>query len=277
MDAGFRRLVLALGQGEAGPATLRGAAALARLLRLGLHCVLIEDAALAALPALPFVRELRMPTRQWRALEPALLADDLAAAEAALRRELARLGIEAALEVQRGDPVVCMGEVCVAGDIVVLAAAGQPRLHPQEMLQQVALRSAASVLLLPAGPMAAGGTAAGGGAVAALAAMPDDAALDAAARIAAAADMNLLVLLAAGDPAAAMAHAVRRGVPAQRVTVRLATGDAALEAALGAERPVLLVLDHAAWDASDMAEALARRRAVPVLLLETRAGVSRPA
>ena len=150
--APFQRLVLAVAHGEAGPALLGHAAEAARLLHLALHCVLIEDEALARLPALPFIRELRLPTHDWQPLDPARLAAEHEAAEAALRRTLealaARLGIAQALEVQRGDPVLCFGGLCTAGDIVVLA----DRPHREAHLRSLARRSPAAVMLLPAGP-----------------------------------------------------------------------------------------------------------------------------
>jgi hypothetical protein len=262
----FRRLVLAVGHGEAGPATLRGAAAAARLLDLALHCVLIEDEALHLLPALPFARELRLPTHEWRPLDPAGLAQDLAATEAALRRELAsiaaRLGIAQVLEVQRGDPEACLGGLCVAGDIVVLAAKPDSRLH------QAALRSAAAVLLLPAAvppPTAV---------VAVLLAGPDDPALEVASRIAQGSGAALLAVLAGGDPGAVAARVAQFGIGADRLVLRAAAGRdlPALIAALGGTRAQLLVLDLATWDGAGeggpvLAEALAQARGVPVLLL----------
>lgn len=259
----FRRLVLAVGHGEAGAATLRGAAEAARLLRLALHCVLIEDEALHLLPALPFARELRLPTHEWRPLDPARLAQDLAATEAALRRDLAtvaaRIGIAQALEVQRGDPEACLGGLCVAGDIVVLAARPAARLH------RAALHSAASVLLLPAAapPHVAP--------VAVLLAGPDDPALAVAARIAQDSRSVLLAVLAEGDPGDVARRVAQLGLGADRLVLRVATGPA-LAAALGAMRAQLLVLDLAAWDGAGeggphLAELLAQARGVPVLLL----------
>jgi hypothetical protein len=150
--APFHRLVLAVAHGEAGPVLLGHAAEAARLLHLALHCVLIEDEALARLPALPFIRELRLPTHDWQPIDPARLAAEHAAAEAALRHTLAalaaRLGIAQALEVQRGDPVLCFGGLCTAGDIVVLA----DRPHREAQLRTLARRSPAAVMLLPARP-----------------------------------------------------------------------------------------------------------------------------
>ena len=270
--ARFRRLVLAVAHGEAGPATLRAAAEAARLLRLALHCVLIEDEALHLLPALSFARELRLPTHEWRPLNPAHLAQDLAATEAALRRDLAaiaaRLGIAQALEVQRGDPELCMGGLCVAGDIVVLAAAPAGRPHLAARLHHAALHSAAAVLLLPAAPPPPAAP------VAVLLSGPDDPALATAARIALDSGAILLAVLAAGDSGAVAQRAAQLGIGADRLVVRAAAGHRlpALAAALGVTRVQLLVLDPAAWDGADddgpgLAEALSHARGVPVLLL----------
>lgn len=191
--AEFHRLVLAVAHGEAGPALLACAAEAARLLRLALHCVLIEDEALAQLHALPFARELRLPNHQWQKLDPARLAAEQAATEAALRRTLAGLadrhGIAQALEVQRGDPEQCFGSLCVAGDIVVLAEAA-PAPHQAERLRRLAQSSPAAVLLLPPAPAAPDAAAQ----VTALVSGPDDPARDVAERIAAAAGATLAVV-----------------------------------------------------------------------------------
>jgi hypothetical protein len=265
----FRRLVLALGHGEAGSSTLRGAAEAARLLQLALHCVLIEDEALTQLPALPFARELRLPTHDWRPMDPTRLVEELAATEWALRRDLerlaARLGIAQALEVQRGDPQICLGGLCVAGDIVVLEAdpSARPRPHRAALLHEAALRSAAAVLLLPAAAPPPAAT------VAALLAGADDPALDIAARIAAGSGAGLLAVVAEGDAGEVALRAARLGVDPGRLAIRHAGGGslASVAALLGAGRERLLVLDHAGWTDRALAEALASGRGVPVLLL----------
>ena len=272
----FRRLVLTLGHGEAGPATLRDAAELARLLHLRLHCVLIEDEALFGLPALPFARELRLPTHEWRPLDTAGIAEDFAAMAEGLRRSLAllgtRLGIAQALEVQRGDPERCFDGLCAAGDIIVLAedAARRPRPHPAARLHDAALRSPASVLLLP--PL---GRVPANAPVAVLLTGPDDPSLAIATGIAMASGTALLAVLAAGDPAELAPRAAALGLPPARLFIRQSAGRdlTAIDAALGAAPSRLLVLDHSAWgaDADDLPEALARQRGAPVLIVETRA------
>ena len=270
--SGFRRLVLILGHGEAGPATLRHAAELARLLRLGLHCVLIEDEALFQLPALPFARELRLPTHEWRPLNADRIAEDFAAMAEGLRRSLATLGtslgIAQALEVQRGDPAFCLGALCIPGDIIVLAEDAQhrPRPHPSALLHDAARHSAASVLLLPPGPTDLNAP------VVVLLAGPDDPSLAIAAGIAVNAGAPLLAVLAAGDPAVVAQRAAALGLPPARLIIRQAAGRgmAAIDAVLGATPARLLVLDQAAWgfaDAEDLAAALARRRGAPVLIM----------
>jgi hypothetical protein len=185
----FQRLVLAVAHGEAGPALLGRAAEAAHLLRLALHCVLIEDEALAQLAALPFVRELRLPTHDWRPLDPARLAAEHEAAEAGLRHTLAalaaRLGIAQALEVRRGDPALCFGGLCAAGDIVVLADPA----HRADRLRQLARHSPAAVLLLPARAAHP----------AAFAALAGDPALATAERLAHAAGVALHVVAEADD------------------------------------------------------------------------------
>jgi hypothetical protein len=267
----FRRLVVAMAQGEASQATLRQAAELARRMRLDLHCLLVEDEALFGLAGFPFARELRLPTHEWRKVETGRLADEFAHLAAELRATLDRLGtslgIVQALEVQRGDPAECLGGLCLASDMVVLAASRAPRPHPLLRLQQAALRSAASVLLLPPVPTRRATF------VAAILAGPADAALPVAAGIAAVAGEALL-LVQAGAAAEEAGMLVRRaealGVPPSRIAVRRAGGTAPddLLAALGATRESLIVLDHAAWPQEETALGLAAARGVPVLLIE---------
>jgi len=268
----FRRLVLAVGHGDASTETMREVAELARLLGLDLHCVLVEDEALFTLTALPFARELRLPNHEWRPIETTRLADEYAGMARELRRTLAQLGVAHALEVLRGDPAASIGTLCQASDIIVLADAGtgrRPRLLPVDRLQEAARRSAASVLLLPARPPTRATP------VAAMLADSADRSLEVAARIAASTGAALLVVLAgaaAGAAETVRATAASLGVPARLLEIREAPGRdlAGLLHALGRTHERLIVLDHAAWPmAGDgIASRLAAARGVPVLVIE---------
>ncbi len=268
----FRRLVLALGHGDAPPSMMRNAAELARLLGLDLHCMLIEDESLFGLTGLPFVRELRLPTHEWSAIRPGRLEDEYAQMARDLRRTLAQLGVAHALEVLRGDPATFIGTLCAASDIIVLADAGgarRPRLLPADRLTEAARRSAASVLLLPAAATSRSAP------VAAVLAGPADRSLEVAARIATSTGAALLVVLAAAPEAADQAvrdAAAALGVPARRLEIRRAPSRdlSDLLAALGRTHERLIVLDHAAWPmAGDgIADKLAPARGAPVLVIE---------
>lgn len=260
MSTGFRRLVVAMGHGEAGPATLRRAADMARQLHLELHCLLVEDEALFGLADFAFARELRLPTHDWQPFEAARLADEFAHLAAELRRTLAGLAASAgtapALQVRRGDPAACLGGICGEGDIVLVA---EPAALPlSDAVRAAALRLPAPVMLLPrsmptrAAPLAAVATG------------PDDPGLPAALRIAAATGEDV-VLVAHEATADAVAQAAVRLAPGQRLTLRAIPATAGLLDALRPGVPRLVVLGRPAFT-PEAASALARREGVAVLL-----------
>ena len=57
-------------------AIIRVAAELAHLLGLALHGVFLEEEALPELAALPFIREFRLATRDWRKLDAERIAEE---------------------------------------------------------------------------------------------------------------------------------------------------------------------------------------------------------
>lgn len=253
----LRRLVLDLTHHDG--ASLRAAAEFAAQLGAALHGVFVEDEALFRLAGMPFARELRLPTREWRALDAETIAGDFRAAAAQARRMLDQaaraLGVAGGFEVLRGDPAACFAALPGAADIVVL---------PAQQLQQPRFEGAAGVLLLPPPPGARAGT---------VAVVSDARAgpLDLAARCAVAAGAPLLIL-APSDALLreAAASAAVRGLPPERVALRLlaGTGAEALLQALGEGRERLVVLPRGAGGGREDARAGAvlRWRRVPVLL-----------
>ncbi|MGE0418370.1 MAG: hypothetical protein AB7O80_16325 [Acetobacteraceae bacterium] len=144
----YQRVILELGQGDADPDTIRFVAEFARELGLDLHGLFVEDESLLNLAALPFAREIRLPTHQWQPIDADRMADELRhAADAArlrLQQVVAALGVRSRFEVVRGDPHLCVAGLCFPTDIVVVT----------ETMTAPAMRSAAesspaSVLLLP--------------------------------------------------------------------------------------------------------------------------------
>jgi hypothetical protein len=277
----FRRILLDLGHAAEGEGGVRAAVELAGLLRLDLLGVFVADEAVLSLAGLPLARELRLPGCAWSRLDAARIAEEFEAAARRARRLLedqcARLGVRAAFEFLRGDPAAALAALARPHDIVAVGGAGSPAERargPLPRAMQAALRSAASVMLLPqriarrAGP------------VATLAATPTDPGLRVAAGIAAAARERLLLLLppglAPGEQHAAVAAAARaaRLSEDQVVTrgLRDLTADAILDALEGA-RERLLVLSRASARAAQATPPLTAVRGVPALLI----GPAKPA
>jgi nucleotide-binding universal stress UspA family protein len=234
----FRRVVLELGHGAADPGTLRDAAALARWLDAELHALFVEDEALLALTALPFAREISPLSFRWRPLDSGRLEADLRAAAERARRQLAETaaahGIQPKFEIRRGDIAEHLQTACAATDIVVIAVRRRPEASlGGRRLREAARRSAASVLLLPPGPVPARGP------IVALAEGDSDPALSVARSLAETAGERLIVL--PPDSAASLETlAAALDAIGERLIV---TGDAANAAWLATTRgvPVLAV------------------------------------
>ncbi len=284
----YRRVVLELYHGGADAETMRAAAEFARLLGLGLHCLFIEDEALLALAALPFARELRLPTHQWSPIDADTMAAELRQAAAEMRRLLDEIigsvGVPGAFEVLRGDPAACIAAVCQAGDIVVVAQPGPPSVRTTHGIAQAhaaAHGSAASVLLLPAHFRPRRGP------VVAVLADAADASLDAACGLATAAGEGLVLLVpetpersaerAVADAATERARAL--GLRRERITVHPVHGALADDVvhALAGLRESLIVMMRAATQTGDAAgtSRIAAARGAPVLLIEADSHASR--
>ena len=271
MNQVYRRLIVELGPGGADDALIRLAAEFARGMGLDLHGLFIEDEALLHVAAMPFAREIRLPSHQWQAMDTGRMEAELhLAAETAhrrLRQVVAELGIHAAFEVRRGQPHLCIAGVCTAADIVVMPAIEANEPGGPDMLR-AAEESAASVLLVPRHP----GRRAG--AVAVVAGPAGDPALPLAARIAVAAHDRLLVVQipdGGGSAAEQQFQASELGILPDRMTVRNAGGCDADDVlrALGDAGERLVVLTRAARVhlGIDDASHIARARNVPVLVL----------
>ncbi|MBR0673820.1 hypothetical protein [Neoroseomonas soli] len=270
----LRRLLLDLGHAAAEQEGIEAAAQIARLLELDLLGVFVEDEALLALAALPFARELRLPTHAWTAMEASRLTTDFGQTAARLRRMLeencARLGIPSGFEVVRGDPAACLSGRCGEADMLALVApssAAGRSVGAFPRAWHAALHSEAPVLLLP--PRARRQR----GPVASVAGEGGTAQLDLALRLAAAAGEGLLLLRPPG-PGVSVEEAVERARAVGLGEVRVATRPLraltarGIEEGLGSveERLVVLAREAAITFDHDGAPRLAAQRRVPVLV-----------
>jgi hypothetical protein len=265
----YRRLILEMGQGQADEATIRLAAELAHGLGLDLHGLFIEDQALLHLAALPFAREIRLPSHQWQAIETSRLESELRhAAEAAhhrLRQAVGDLGITAAFEVLRGEPHLCIAGVCTPADIIVMPAIDKALPQGRALLRAVET-SGASILLVPPDLVRRSGP------VVVVAGGSGDAALPLAARIAEANHERLLVGVPDTGQVSAKPEdrAAGLGIAAERLTFRTADGSQPedLLRNLGdtRERIIIVTADGASQLGMEGAARISRIRGVPVLM-----------
>ncbi len=250
----FRRLVLELGRGAADPATMRQAAAFARLLDAELHALFVEDEILLHASALPFAREISPLSLRWRTLEPERLNAGLRAAADRARRhftEAAReTGVTHNFEVRRGDVALHVTEICVASDIFVVSPPRRETTHGSHRPRETAHRSVASMLLLP------DRTVTDRGVVVAVVFGASDPALDVARGIAARERVGLMIVAPDGS-----------GVR-DEAGVRVLPGNSAqdLAAVLGDTRERLIVMTRGN-DFADPIDVLAAR-GVAVLVIE---------
>lgn len=270
-----RRMLLEVSYSCADAQTMRTAAQFASMLGLGLHGLFIEDTSVLALAELQFVREIRLPTYEWRAIDAERMQAELRHTAAEARRRLneaaASIGVPNAFEVVRGEPGDMIAAALSADDVVVLAAPANAarRLAPGlARLYEAIDRSPASVLLLPAG------FAPQHGSVVALLSTADDPSLIAAAQIAVRAKENLLLLLPRDGEHKlrdAEEHAVALGMPRSHVMTRQLSALQAEDVlhALGHTRDRLIVATRHACPVGGIADAsrIAADRGVPVLLV----------
>jgi hypothetical protein len=256
---------------------MRTAAEFARLLGLGLHCLLIEDEALLALVELPFAREIRLPTHMWSPLTTDAIEADIRQTVIQTRRQMDQIirdiGVTTDFEVRRGDPATCIAATCQTSDIVVVSGHGPstvPATHSLTRLRAGAHEAATSMLLLPTrfknrhGPVVAILTGA------------EDCALDMACRLAAGAKEDLVILLSeqSGNTAreAVEASARRRAydldLPIARISARIVHGGQMEDflRALSDVRERLIVTAREALTAA-IASHVAAARSAPLLIV----------
>ena len=270
-----QRIVLQLPHGAASQHFMREAAEMARLLGTEMCGVFVEDEAIHGLAAMPFARELRLPSHDWQPIDAGQIAADFQHAATAAKRLLDTvahtMGVTCGFEVRRGNPSGVVAELLCSSDIVVL---GEPRLGTEALTQwfltawQTAMRSDASVLLLPPQAIRRRGP------VVALKAAPGQRAVRTAAHIARIGGESLLLLsppddLLWRDAAATTARSL--GIPIERISSRDITTvtETGLAYALADFSERLLVLDRDGFDAAQEAAVLrvAAARATPVLLI----------
>lgn len=149
----LRRLVLELAHGPIDPGAMRLAAEFARDFGLDLFGVYTEDESLLRVAALPFTREIRLLTHDWRRLDPGAVVDELRGQAETVRRHLRevmdRLGVRGGFEVRRGDPVLCVAGVCSPADVIVVSASATIQRPVADRLRQAAEQSPAAVLVMP--------------------------------------------------------------------------------------------------------------------------------
>ncbi|WP_198378069.1 hypothetical protein [Neoroseomonas rubea] len=254
-----RRLLLDLGNLAGDGGALRAAAEFGALLGLDLVGIFVEDEQLAQLAG---AREYRLPAGRWAAAEPERILGEMAGLAERARRQLeaevTALGQAARFERLRGDPASMLVAQAAPRDILAtgFAAGADFACRSVAGSHRAAFGCAASVLVLPPRPVR------DRGAVAVLA--PHDArtGLDLAMGLARAAGERLLVLAEtdAGEPeGAATRHIARRDAEA-------------IEAALAGQRARLIILPNESEAMAAMAQRLAARLRIPVLLAEPIAG-----
>lgn len=273
-----RRLLLDLRRDGPDRRMLRAVADLARMLDLSLHGLFVEDEALFALAALPFARELCLPTLEWRPMDVTRLQEDLLQAAAIRHRQLAEIassaGIGHGFDVLRGDLAAAVAAVLAEGDIfaVVETAPRTDRPAVPPVAVPLAIPPLAPLLVLPADLLPRRGP------IVAIVAGETPRVIGLAARLAAAAHEDLVILLVgtpqAFVPAAAAALARQAGLAASAISLRTVPADdpALLVQALAGLHERLIVMERPAE--TQTARGIAAVRAVPVLMLGGAAGTA---
>ena len=268
----YRRLVLDLYHGASDARTLRVAAGLAGLMNLDLHCLFIEDEAVHALAALPFAREIRLPTHVWSPIDADILAAEMRDAAARARRALdeviAGLDVTREFQVLRGDPAACVAGVCRGDDILVVSEPTAPAraAHGTRRQRDAAHGSLGSVLLLPLGVSMHKGP------LVAVLADPADGAFDVACAIAGATGERVAVVCAGEMASQSVAERAKALGMGERVILRPTKGEQADDVlhALGDLRERLIVMTRGGMTAAEPASAshISAQRGVPLLLME---------
>jgi hypothetical protein len=266
----FKRIVLGFHYGGMDRGAIGLAVELADKLAIDLFGFFLADEDMRGLAGLPFARELRVLGGGWQPIDVGRLEHELDIAARSAQRlfeQAARsLRVASSFEIAAGPVAETFGSLSQAGDIVVLAepkSAAERMAHPFVSVLDAALRSAASVMLVPsniehpAGPIVA------------IAMRPDDRSIDAARAISAVTGAEVLPVQAYKD--AAPDGTTASASPASRVeVVRLSAETLSdmsyLAAALGRLHERLIVMTREAFDRMGPALVASLRR-VPMLVL----------
>lgn len=266
-----RRLLLDLRRDGADRRMLRAVADLARLLGLSLHGVFVEDEALFTLAALPFAREIRLPTLEWMPMDAARLHADLQQATGLMQRQLAEIaasaGIGHGFDVLRGDLAAAVAGLLAEGDVLAVVEMNPRERRPAGLSAPapLALPPGAPLLMLPFHLLSRRGP------VVAIVAGETPEVVGLAARLAVAAHEDLVILLTGTPPrivpetAAALAR--EAGLASRAISVRTVPGVdlGHLVQALAGLHERLIVMERSAE--TQTAPGIATLRDVPVLML----------
>ncbi len=150
--AAIRRILVAMGAGEEGTATLEAAAELAARLEAEVVGLFIEDANLLRLAALPFARELGTGSAQRRSLDTAHMERSLRTRAEAMRHALEscarRARIPWSFQVRRGDILEELLALTPQVDLVVLSRLETAIVNPggAGLTQRLLLQCGCAVL-----------------------------------------------------------------------------------------------------------------------------------
>jgi hypothetical protein len=280
----FHRVVIGLHQSTLDRTTMRIAAEYAELLRVDLLGMFIEDPGIRGIAQRPGAREFRLIGRHWKALEPDALSREMdltaRAAERLLNEAARARGVHCRCQTVRVAASEMIAELSAADDIIIIPEPSNPAaraMAPLPQLLAAAFASSAKVLFVPRRVARARGP------VVAIAVTPDDPSIDAGETLARAAHEHLVVVEAfegadadtgsgptvrtsAGGLAHGRLYVARRSLADLRsIAIALA----------GLNERMIVIGRDAFGDADgDKPGELASLCAVPVLLVESAAGLS---
>lgn len=247
--ARFSRVVFGLGGGMTDSAMLRYAAEFARLLRLDLFGLYVEDRALASIGEHAAMREFSMLEQQWRLVSGQDLLRDLAVSAAIAERALeqaARLaGVPRRFQIVRADPAEALASVSSPGDIIMLA---EPRISSDRLAASFAkivasaMTTPGAVMILPNPVVRRHGP------VIAVGETDEDASVAQAAMIATAADEPLQVIRLAEFLAGPRHGLLAGGKRESLIVMTRERHDAPLTIALRRRVPVLVIQPGVRFD-----------------------------
>lgn len=276
LRSAFKRVLLGVHQSALDSAAIGVAAEFARLLRLDMMAVIIEEPQIAGLSALPHAREFRLLGRRWQPLDREQMAREFELSVVAARRLLSGVAtshrISCAFEIVKASPHQAVRSLSRATDIILLSepkSALDKIVGPFPQFSVAALQSEAAVMFAPSRAGRSHGP------VVAIAATPDDPSIETAMSIAAATNEKVVLVAAFADPQAmdrAIGTGAERSLVQEIITVPRSalTNDQFLSSLIGEQRERLIVMTRIPENGQNdaMGFALSASRRVPVLLLE---------